>query len=65
MRWNLKSKPNPEKVQAIQSALANNIKKFIHISTDEVYGSIAEGSYTETDNLNPSSPYSSSKPKVP
>ncbi|MGB4160964.1 MAG: GDP-mannose 4,6-dehydratase, partial [Methanosarcina flavescens] len=45
----------------LQSALANNIKKFIHISTDEVYGSIAEGSYTETDNLNPSSPYSSSK----
>jgi len=45
----------------LQSALAHNIKKFIHISTDEVYGSIKEGSFTETDNLNPSSPYSSSK----
>jgi dTDP-glucose 4,6-dehydratase len=45
----------------LQSALANNIKKFIHISTDEVYGSIKEGSFTEKDNLNPSSPYSSSK----
>ena len=45
----------------LQSALANNIKKFIHISTDEVYGSTMEGSFTETDNLEPSSPYSSSK----
>ena len=45
----------------LQSALANDIKRFIHISTDEVYGSIMEGSFTEKDNLNPSSPYSSSK----
>jgi dTDP-glucose 4,6-dehydratase len=45
----------------LQSALTNNIKKFVHISTDEVYGSIKEGSFTENDNLNPSSPYSSSK----
>ena len=45
----------------LQSALANEIKKFVHVSTDEVYGSIKEGSFTETDNLNPSSPYSSSK----
>ncbi|AAM05582.1 dTDP-glucose 4,6-dehydratase [Methanosarcina acetivorans C2A] len=45
----------------LQSALANKIKKFIHVSTDEVYGSAMEGSFTEMDNLNPSSPYSSSK----
>ena len=45
----------------LQSALAHNIKKFIHISTDEVYGSIKEGFSTEIDKLNPSSPYSSSK----
>jgi dTDP-glucose 4,6-dehydratase len=45
----------------LQSALANKIKKIIHVSTDEVYGSIKEGSFTEKDNLNPSSPYSSSK----
>jgi dTDP-glucose 4,6-dehydratase len=45
----------------LQSALVNNIKKFVHISTDEVYGSIKEGSFTEKDNLNPSSPFSSSK----
>jgi dTDP-glucose 4,6-dehydratase len=37
------------------------VKQFIHVSTDEVYGSINEGSFCETDNLNPSSPYSSSK----
>lgn len=35
--------------------------KFIQISTDEVYGSIAKGSFTEISILNPSSPYSSSK----
>ncbi|MBN2143127.1 MAG: dTDP-glucose 4,6-dehydratase [Candidatus Aureabacteria bacterium] len=37
------------------------IKKFIQISTDEVYGSIAEGSFTETAPLMPSNPYSASK----
>jgi dTDP-glucose 4,6-dehydratase len=45
----------------LQSALVYNIKKFIHISTDEVYGSIKVGSFTEKDKLSPSSPYSSSK----
>jgi dTDP-glucose 4,6-dehydratase len=35
--------------------------RFQQISTDEVYGSRAEGSSTETDLLNPSSPYSASK----
>ena len=35
--------------------------RFQQISTDEVYGSRAEGSFTETDLLNPSSPYSASK----
>lgn len=34
---------------------------FLHISTDEVYGSIHKGSFTEADRLNPSNPYSSSK----
>lgn len=45
----------------LKCAMDSDIKKFIHVSTDEVYGSIMEGSFTETDNLNPSSPYSSSK----
>jgi dTDP-glucose 4,6-dehydratase len=35
--------------------------RFEQISTDEVYGSRAEGSFMETDPLNPSSPYSASK----
>ncbi len=37
------------------------IKKFIHISTDEVYGPIEEGSFREEDPINPTSPYSASK----
>lgn len=37
------------------------VDKVVHVSTDEVYGSIAEGSFTETDRLEPSSPYSASK----
>jgi dTDP-glucose 4,6-dehydratase len=40
---------------------APNLKRFIQISTDEVYGSIAEGSFTENDPLNPRNPYSASK----
>jgi len=45
----------------LDSALENNIKRFVHVSTDEVYGSISKGSFKETDILTPSSPYSSSK----
>ena len=45
----------------LSCALESDIDKFIHVSTDEVYGSIDEGSFTETDPLAPSSPYSSSK----
>lgn len=37
------------------------IEKFLHISTDEVYGSIAQGSFKEGDALEPNSPYSVSK----
>ncbi len=37
------------------------IERFIHISTDEVYGSVLEGSSKETDVLAPRSPYSASK----
>jgi dTDP-glucose 4,6-dehydratase len=42
-------------------ALQQNITRFLHVSSDELYGSIKEGSFTETDNLVPSSPYSASK----
>jgi len=37
------------------------VERFLHISTDEVYGSIEEGSFAETDRLGPRSPYSASK----
>ena len=37
------------------------IRKFMHVSTDEVYGSTPDTSFCETDLLSPSSPYSASK----
>jgi len=39
----------------------NSDAKLVQISTDEVYGDALEGSFTETDPLRPSSPYSASK----
>ncbi|MEL4304540.1 dTDP-glucose 4,6-dehydratase [Methanococcoides sp. LMO-2] len=45
----------------LDCALKSEVKKFIHVSTDEVYGSIKTGSFREEDNLEPSSPYSASK----
>ncbi len=45
----------------LQAALDANLTKFVHVSTDEVYGSIAEGSWTEEWPLQPNSPYSASK----
>ncbi len=45
----------------LECAMKNGVSRFIHVSTDEVYGSTVEGSFTEMDNLNPSSPYSASK----
>ena len=37
------------------------VDRFLHVSTDEVYGSVEEGSSIETDPLDPRSPYSASK----
>ncbi len=37
------------------------VERFVHISTDEVYGSIEQGSFSETDPLAPRSPYSAAK----
>ncbi len=37
------------------------LQRMLHVSTDEVYGSVTEGSSVETDNLLPNSPYSASK----
>jgi len=39
----------------------NPSARLVHISTDEVYGDILEGSFKESDALRPSSPYSASK----
>ncbi|HEY8550303.1 MAG TPA: dTDP-glucose 4,6-dehydratase [Vicinamibacterales bacterium] len=40
---------------------APHLKRFVQISTDEVYGSVPEGSSRETDELRPRNPYSASK----
>jgi dTDP-glucose 4,6-dehydratase len=48
-------------VNLLNLSLKYDIIKFIHISTDEVYGSIEEGSFTEYTNYNPRNPYSASK----
>ena len=49
-------------VQNLLDAAKNaGTQKFVHISTDEVYGTIAEGSWPETDPLLPNSPYAASK----
>ncbi|MGZ7039260.1 MAG: dTDP-glucose 4,6-dehydratase [Thermoanaerobaculia bacterium] len=40
---------------------APKLRRFVQISTDEVYGSIETGSFRETDPLNPRNPYSASK----
>jgi dTDP-glucose 4,6-dehydratase len=46
----------------LEEAKKRNIKRFIQISTDEVYGSLGkEGKFTETTPLAPNSPYSASK----
>jgi dTDP-glucose 4,6-dehydratase len=45
----------------IDAAYRNGVDRFVQISTDEVYGSLAEGFATEEHPLDPSSPYSASK----
>lgn len=45
----------------LRAALSAENLKFIHVSTDEVYGSIEHGSWPETHPVNPNSPYSASK----
>ncbi len=45
----------------LDASLRAGVKRFVHVSTDEVYGSIAEGSWDETRPLEPNSPYSASK----
>ena len=45
----------------LQAALQSGVSRFVHVSTDEVYGSIDQGSWPETHPLEPNSPYSASK----
>ena len=46
----------------LDAALAHKVNRFVHISTDEVYGSLGPtGRFYETTPLDPTSPYSSSK----
>ncbi len=45
----------------LEAAKEAGVEKFIQISTDEVYGSIEKGSFSEESPLHPSSPYSASK----
>ncbi len=42
-------------------ARRSDVERFLHISTDETYGSIDDGSFVETDRLTPRSPYSAAK----
>jgi dTDP-glucose 4,6-dehydratase len=45
----------------LDSALEHGVDRFVHVSTDEVYGSIEHGSWDEEQPLEPNSPYSASK----
>ena len=47
--------------ELLKSVVKNGKPRFIQISTDEVYGSINTGSWTENDILEPNSPYAASK----
>jgi dTDP-glucose 4,6-dehydratase len=50
-------------INLLNSAKKNNIKKYLQVSTDEVYGSLDfdEAAFTENHKLAPNSPYSASK----
>lgn len=45
----------------LEEARRVGLERFVQISTDEVYGSIEQGSFTEVDLLNPRNPYAASK----
>jgi dTDP-glucose 4,6-dehydratase len=47
--------------QVFDAALRHGVPRVVHISTDEVYGSIEHGSWTEDHLLEPNSPYSAAK----
>ncbi|XVQ82591.1 dTDP-glucose 4,6-dehydratase [Microbispora siamensis] len=45
----------------LQTALEADVRTFVQVSTDEVYGSVEAGSWTEAEPLLPNSPYSAAK----
>lgn len=45
----------------LEAAMRAGVATFVHVSTDEVYGSIEEGSWDELEPLMPNSPYAASK----
>jgi dTDP-glucose 4,6-dehydratase len=45
----------------LDAAMRHGVERFVHVSTDEVYGSIESGSWPETFPLQPNSPYAASK----
>jgi len=47
--------------QVFEACLRHGVRRVVHVSTDEVYGSIDEGSWTEDHLLEPNSPYSAAK----
>ncbi len=47
--------------ELLEAARRHEVARYVQISTDEVYGSIEEGSFTEESPIQPSSPYSASK----
>lgn len=48
-------------VVLLEAARREGVRRFLHVSTDEVYGSVARGSSKEGDLLQPNSPYAASK----
>ncbi len=45
----------------LEAARVSGVRRFVQVSTDEVYGSIREGAFSEMSPINPSSPYSAAK----
>jgi dTDP-glucose 4,6-dehydratase len=45
----------------LDAATEADVERFVHVSTDEVYGEIAEGKFSESDPLDPRNPYAATK----
>jgi dTDP-glucose 4,6-dehydratase len=45
----------------LDASVRHGLERFLHVSTDEVYGTIEHGSWPETHPLEPNSPYAASK----